>query len=103
MGEWENSFANHVADEGFVSRKYKELLQLNNKKTGDSLVVVQWLGLHTFTALAWVPSLVGELRSHKPCGQKANKQTKQTIKRKITQYKNWQRIWIEVSLKKICK
>ena len=27
---------------------------------------VQWLGRCTFTARAWVPSLVGELRSYKP-------------------------------------
>ena len=34
---------------------------------GNSLVV-WWLGLGVFTAEAWVQSLVGELRSHKPCG-----------------------------------
>ena len=32
--------------------------------------MVQWLGLSTFTAVTWVQSLVGELRCHKPCGQK---------------------------------
>lgn len=32
MGEWEKIFANHVADKEFASRKYKDLLQLNNKK-----------------------------------------------------------------------
>ena len=31
---------------------------------GNSLVV-QWLGLHAFTAVARVQSLFGELRSHK--------------------------------------
>ena len=82
MGEWENSFANHVADEGFVSRKYKELLQLNNKKTGDSLAA-QWSGLGAFTAGARVPFLVRELRSHKPHGmappkKKENKREKHT-------------------------
>ena len=35
------------------------------KCLGNSLAV-QWLGLSTFTAWAWVRSLVGELRSHKP-------------------------------------
>ena len=35
-------------------------------KQGNSLVV-QWLGLRAFTAVAQVQSLVGELRSHKPC------------------------------------
>ena len=32
---------------------------------GNSLVV-QWLGLGAFTAMAWVQTLVGELRSHFP-------------------------------------
>ena len=32
--EWENIFANHISDKGFVSRifKFKELLQLNKDK-----------------------------------------------------------------------
>ena len=34
--------------------------------------MVQGLGLSTFTAVTWVQSLVGELRCHKPCGQKKN-------------------------------
>ena len=33
-------------------------------KIGNSLVVL-WLGFGAFTALAWVQSLVRELRSHK--------------------------------------
>ena len=31
-------------------------------------MAVQWLGVDAFTAKAWVPSLVGELRSCKPRG-----------------------------------
>ena len=30
--------------------------------------MVQWVGLGAFTARTWDQSLVGELRSHKPCG-----------------------------------
>ena len=30
--------------------------------------MVHWLGLGTFTAMAWVQSLVRELRSYKPLG-----------------------------------
>ena len=35
--------------------------------SGNSLAA-QWLGLSAFTAVAWVQSLVRELRSHKPRG-----------------------------------
>ena len=39
---------------------------------GSSLVV-QWLGLSAFTAVARVQSLVGQLRSHKPSGEAKKK------------------------------
>ena len=48
--------------------KYK-VIKDNN---GNSLVV-QWLGLGTFTAVGRVQSLVGELRSCKPCSVAKNK------------------------------
>ena len=35
--------------------------------------MVQCLWLGTFTAVAWVQSLVGELRSHEPCGMAKKK------------------------------
>ena len=38
--------------------------------------MVQWLGLGAFTAVAQVQSLVGELRSHKPCGAAKKKKKK---------------------------
>ena len=41
------------------------MLSSINSDPRNSLVV-QWLGLSAFTAMAWVQSLVGELRSCKP-------------------------------------
>ena len=45
----------------------KELENIKKNKTGNSLVI-QGLGLSTFTAGARVQSLVRELRSCQPCG-----------------------------------
>ena len=42
-------------------------------------MVVPWLGLGTFTAMAWVQLLVGELRSCKLCDV-SNKKTKLIFK-----------------------
>ena len=32
--------------------------------------MAKWLGFRAFTAMTWVQRLVGEQRSHKPCGVK---------------------------------
>ena len=45
------------------------LVQVLLKRTNfRNSMVGPWLGLGTFTAMAWVQPLVKELRSHKPCG-----------------------------------
>ena len=36
-------------------------------------LAIQWLGLGTFTAMAWVQPLVKELRSYKPRGMAKRK------------------------------
>ena len=56
-------------------------VQLKDKfiTVGNSLAV-QWLGLSTFTAVARVQSLVGELRSRKPCSMAPSKKKRQREK-----------------------
>ena len=44
---------------------------------------MQWLGLQVSLLRAWVQSLVGELRSRKPCG------VAKSIKKKKTTGKEW--------------
>ena len=50
------------------------------RKLGNSLVV-QWLGCGTFTGVAQVQSLVGELRSHKPLTAVKKKKKKKERKK----------------------
>ena len=54
----------HVA---FSPGKWTSAQSIQSQPEGSSLAV-QWLWLSSFTTVAWVQSLVRELRSHKPKG-----------------------------------
>ena len=49
----------------------------NWKANAGNSLVDRWLGLGAFTATAQVQSLVGELRSRKPCGKAKKKKKKE--------------------------
>ena len=67
---WDHNPLSHQRDSHIVHVKWVDCIELYfNKdvilknKQGSSLVV-QWLGLSTFAAEAWVQSLTWELRLH---------------------------------------
>ena len=56
---------------------------------GSSLVA-WWLGFWAFTAMARVQSLVGELRSHKPCGAAKKIQPNNNNKTNKQKFESWE-------------
>ena len=66
-----------------------ELSGAEGRAPGNSLAV-QWLGLHAFTAVAWVPSQVGELRSHMLRDVAKNKKEKKKKEGLYIQFPRWQ-------------
>lgn len=56
--------------------------------TARTFLAVQWLGgpgLCASAAVAWVRSLVGQLRPHKQCGKKGKKEKKKKKEEEILQ------------------
>ena len=67
----------------FLMSPMSQILKLKNPGFGNSLTV-QWLGFGAFTAVAWVQSLVGELRYCKPQGMAKKKGER--VKKEIVSY-----------------
>ena len=70
-------------DRGMSKGRSKDTSRL----TIENALVVHWLGLHIFTALAWVQSLVRKLISHKICGKAKKKKKKRTALCSIQKWK----------------
>lgn len=63
-------------------------------------LVVQWLGLGVFTAMAQIQPLVGELRFHKPCGEK--KTQKMSVKHHLRQHCPTEHPVMEMEMCSVC-
>lgn len=63
-------------------------------------LVVQWLGLGVFTAVAQIQPLVGELRFRKPCGDK--KTRKMSLKHHLRQHCPTEHPVMEMEMCYIC-
>ena len=70
--------------------------------------MVQWLGVGAFTTMAWVQSLIGELRFHKPRRQSGKKRKGLKKKKKIERMKlslkaaftqSWNSMHIKIKVK----
>ena len=65
--EWEKIFANNATNKGLISKIYKQLTQLNNKKQTTQLKNWQKTQIRGFLGGASGKELACQYRRHKRC------------------------------------